>query len=572
MVSSCRRARNLEPTHGEGKAWKRGAAAQKTRFPRVPRWVRRTDGDISAALLMKNYSSRTVCRDLLRSRNFLSGHSSPATLMDDIFIRLLTLTSRLSHRFIRFIEDLVYRDAERRPQHSQFPFDVLHQAASCHTHQAVTDNCSSSLSNSDACVCLCNSDRRESDRQRCFLVNVHSGILQKQGFFGGPPIVKGLTFPLHSFRLVCRSTLNSLRYLFIYAKHGYIQLCGFVSRVKTTLRGSSQDIGWLERTEGLPPVEDGTTRFMELLYDIRNGKHSLPNSFVYLLIPGLFSNHSPMYFVNTKKFFSKMGLACHIAKIHSEASVEKNAWELKKYIEELYWGSGKRVLILGHSKGGIDAAAALSIYWSDLKDKVAGLALAQSPYGGSPVASDILREGQVADKEARSILEFIVCKLIKGDIRALEDLTYEKRREFISKHRLPAEQIPLVSFHTEASVSPGVLATASHIAHAELLPAGFGTTEGWRVPVVAPVAAAMAACALHLRVRYGERSDGLVTRRDAEVPGSVAVRLERKLDHGWMVYASRRENRAEADACEMCEALLALLVEMGGLRAPGALG
>lgn len=36
------------------------------------------------------------------------------------------------------------------------------------------------------------------------------------------------------------------------------------------------------------------------------------------LYAGLFSNHSPLYFTNTKRFFSKMGLACHIAKIHSE--------------------------------------------------------------------------------------------------------------------------------------------------------------------------------------------------------------------------------------------------------------
>jgi len=63
--------------------------------------------------------------------------------------------------------------------------------------------------------------------------------------------------------------------------------------------------------------------------------------------------------------------------------VENNAWELKQYIEELYWGSGKQVLLLGHSKGGVDAAAALSLYWSELKGKVAGLALVQSPYGGT---------------------------------------------------------------------------------------------------------------------------------------------------------------------------------------------
>ncbi|KAK4428677.1 hypothetical protein Salat_1167500 [Sesamum alatum] len=90
----------------------------------------------------------------------------------------------------------------------------------------------------------------------------------------------------------------------------------------------------------------------------------------------------------------KMGLTCYIVKIHSEA-LNKNAKKIKEYIEEMYWGSKKQVLLLGLSKGGVDVAAALPMYWDELKDKVAGLALAQSPYGGSPIASDILREGQL---------------------------------------------------------------------------------------------------------------------------------------------------------------------------------
>lgn len=106
-------------------------------------------------------------------------------------------------------------------------------------------------------------------------------------------------------------------------------------------------------------------------------------------------------------------LLIHRAAIVMKASVEHNAWELKQYIEELYWGSGKRVMLLGHSKGGVDAAAALSIYSSDLKNKVAGLALVQSPYAGTPIASDILREGQIADKETRRIMELLICKIIK---------------------------------------------------------------------------------------------------------------------------------------------------------------
>ncbi|CAL8161550.1 unnamed protein product [Prunus armeniaca] len=104
------------------------------------------------------------------------------------------------------------------------------------------------------------------------------------------------------------------------------------------------------RAPGMPGVEDGTARFLELLAGIRNGEHTLSSSFVYLLIPGLYGNHGPIYFVGTKKFFSKIGLARHITKIHSEASIEHNAWELKQYVEELYWGSGKSMMLLGKAR------------------------------------------------------------------------------------------------------------------------------------------------------------------------------------------------------------------------------
>ncbi|KAE8687534.1 hypothetical protein F3Y22_tig00111013pilonHSYRG00086 [Hibiscus syriacus] len=381
-----------------------------------------------------------------------------------------------------------------------------------------------------------------------------------------------LMFPFFALRLTWHLVMAPWRCTFYYLKRTQAQVSSIVSRMERTLRGSSDDIGWLQLTPGMAPFEDGTTRFLELLEAIRNGEHTLPNSFVYLLVPGLFSNHGPLYFVGTKRFFSRMGLVCHIAKIHSEASVEHNAWQLKQYIEELYWGSGKRVMLLRHSKGGVDSAAALSIYWSELENKVAGLALVQSPYGGSPIASDTLREGQIADKETRRIMELLICKTIKGDMRALEDLTYEKRKKFVMKHKLP-EGIPLISFSSEAMVAPGVLATLTQISHAELprLPfLKFGSSEldnvsglGHQVPIVIPVSAAMAVCALHLLLRYGERSDGLVTCRDAEVPGSVVVRPEQKLDHAWMVYSSKKKNPDEPDATEMCEALLTLLVELG---------
>ncbi|CAH1425143.1 unnamed protein product [Lactuca virosa] len=340
---------------------------------------------------------------------------------------------------------------------------------------------------------------------------------------------------------------------------------GLVDRVRKTMHGSSDDIGWLQRDPEMPPVEDGTERFNSILENIGHGIHVLPTSVVYLLVPGLFSNHGPLYFTTTKATFSKMGLTCHIAKIHSEASVEKNARELKEYIEEIYWGSKKRVLLLGHSKGGVDSAAALSIYWPELKDKVAGLALAQSPYGGSPIASDIMREGQIGDYfNVRKLMEILICKVIKGDLQSLEDLTYEKRREFLKKHHLPKE-LPVVSFHTEANISPTVLATLSRVAHAELptFPPLSSNQAATVLPVVVPLGATLAACAQLLQSRYGEKSDGLVTCRDAEVPGSVVVRPKRKLDHAWMVYSSTNDDPLEPDASQVCEALLTLVVEVG---------
>lgn len=42
-----------------------------------------------------------------------------------------------------------------------------------------------------------------------------------------------------------------------------------MSRVQRTLHGSSDDIGWLQYNPDMAPVEDGTSRFLEILEAIR---------------------------------------------------------------------------------------------------------------------------------------------------------------------------------------------------------------------------------------------------------------------------------------------------------------
>ncbi|KAL0339037.1 UNVERIFIED_CONTAM: hypothetical protein Sangu_1425800 [Sesamum angustifolium] len=468
--------------------------------------------------------------------------------MEDIFSRLISLTSYISQRIIECIEDLVLGDASRCHEDSETNSSGQHP-----TYETCNEHDFSSL-DSASLSRYCNSstifdfhERDASDIEDLSDINTGLEVVRGNYCRGCPLHFQRVDTPHICLEVAWRSAIASWRCFCYQMRRTQAHVQRIVSRVLRTLHGSSDDIGWLQHTPGMAPV-----------------KWVQHTSWSCYRALGLFSNHGPLYFVSTKRFFSKMGLACHIAKIHSEASVEQNAWELKQYIEELYWGAGKRVMLLGHSKGGVDAAAALSIYSQELSNKVAGLALVQSPYGGTPIASDILREGQVADRETRRIMEFLICKLIKGDMRALEDLTYEKRKEFIKNHKLP-DNIPLISFHSEASVAPGVVATLSHIAHAEF-PRFGGEDDALavrKVPVIVPVSAAMALSALHLQLRYGEKSDGLVTCRDAEVLGSIVVKPDRKLDHSWMVYSSWKKDPTEPDACEMCEALLTMLVELG---------
>ncbi len=118
--------------------------------------------------------------------------------------------------------------------------------------------------------------------------------------------------------------------------------------------------------------------------------------------------------------------------------------------------------------------------------------------------------------------------------------------------------------HAEASWAPRAVSAMSHIAHAELpwLP---GTTEREdssqgtpKLHVAIPLSAAMAICALHLELSYGEKSDG---QKDVKVPGLIIVKPDRKLDHAWMVYSPSRKEPNEPNAAQMCEALLKLLLK-----------
>ncbi|KAH7687601.1 GPI inositol-deacylase PGAP1-like protein [Dioscorea alata] len=340
-----------------------------------------------------------------------------------------------------------------------------------------------------------------------------------------------------------------------------------LERAGRALKASEDDIGWLQRVPGMPFVQDGTGKFDNLLFNIKNyNQHTLPKSLAYLLVPGLFSNFGPPSFADTQAYFQRLGLDCEIAKIDSEAGVITNAKKIKKCIKTLYNRSRKKVVILGHSKGGLDAAAALSIYWHKLEDKVAGLVLAQCPYAGNPIASDILRQGSFQRVNLkREVMELVMSGILKGDLRAIEDLTYKKRREFLEENPLP-KQLPVVSFHTQTKINHHTLKKFYEVAKVEF--SSNTTSNDSNASELWSISSGLAVLATVLQLRYGVKSDGLVTREDAEAPGSIVVRYGRNLDHCWIVgnCSNDVQDSGKANNSQVCEALFALVIEMAQMK------
>ncbi|XP_057828526.1 uncharacterized protein LOC131039702 isoform X7 [Cryptomeria japonica] len=431
---------------------------------------------------LSELKSETAEITLTIDEELTSKTESNMNTMDGIIPQLFETVSGWTHQFQDFVEDVLAEDvsAEQSSMLSSKEHST-HGSDSTEYHHLYDDSCGTSSMSANEC------STSVSVRESGVITNpallsaidvTKSAFTEAtQSFWSTPTIFKGFMFPIVGLKFAWRLAFICVTCSCFHARRTHRQLKRLVARVQTTLRGSSRDIGWLQRAPGMPPVEDGTNKFKELLERIRNGEHMLPDRYVYLLVPGLFSNHGPLYFVDTKKFFSKLGLACHIAKIHSEASVAKNAWELKQYIEELYWGSGKRVLLLGHSKGGVDAAAALAMYWPDLKEKVAGLALVQSPYGGSPIASDILREGQIGDFETRRLMELLICKLIKFGARASTLTPRSEVRRGTYTELLTSDAPPNV----QATLDRGV---AAAVASSEALTEALVTLERDHPPIV----------------------------------------------------------------------------------------
>lgn len=172
-----------------------------------------------------------------------------------------------------------------------------------------------------------------------------------------------------------------------------------------------------------------------------------------LFVPGFMSNLAtgsgylpslpfvPEYFGRQITYLRSQGLDCRLVDIESENSIYSNA---RKVIREIEQAPGQ-VLIVGHSKGGLDTLEAL-LKRPDLRRKVAAVIAVQSPFFGSPVA-DLMLSGP-----ALSIPSSLLLDMLGGSRQSLQNLSVKYRRGYhaakAAEIRKLTAQVPFYSYST----------------------------------------------------------------------------------------------------------------------------
>lgn len=254
--------------------------------------------------------------------------------------------------------------------------------------------------------------------------------------------------------------------------------------------GCADKIGWIKNVQ--PPTIDSTKQFEKLDAAAKAGKSILPpdaNQYVYLAVGGLFSGAAPheAYLDQNMDALKAAGLDVRRVPVDTDNTVEHNAAIIHQAVLEAA-AEGKKVVLIGHSKGGCDSEAAVSMY-PDIQKDVRALVTIQTPYGGSPIANDL--------KEVPGLKTVLGAALdaLGGTVNSGLELTYEERQKFLAAHPMP----------------PGIPCVCMASSRLSPLSPLYSTAQ-------------------YMSSRYGIHSDGLVSNQDAFIPGSHTVTLD-GIDH-----------------------------------------
>ncbi|WP_143178072.1 alpha/beta hydrolase [Cystobacter ferrugineus] len=253
--------------------------------------------------------------------------------------------------------------------------------------------------------------------------------------------------------------------------------------------GSTGLAGWF-KSETAPPT-DITARFHEVYARVRQDEPVLPDEarrHLYLMVKGMLGDELPGYLEDNQFRLEQRGLETREVAVDTEGRLADNVKVVREaLLDAIHFG--RTVVLVGHSKGGVEAMSTLALY-PELRRHVRAVVAMQPPYGGSVIANDL-----VTTPALRQMLDVTFPSLFQGDAASVEDLSYARRMEFVRQHPYPLD-IPTVAL---------------------------ATSRLSRRSLMRPLCS-------YVQERYGWGCDGLVTALDAEVPGSRVVRLA-DMDH-----------------------------------------
>ncbi|MCX5784154.1 MAG: hypothetical protein NTX59_00540 [Elusimicrobia bacterium] len=235
-----------------------------------------------------------------------------------------------------------------------------------------------------------------------------------------------------------------------------------------------------------------------------------------LHIPGI-ALKSAQHFEEQMKWLQASGMEYERLSMTSESSVKANSAIVSTAIR----ASSRPVILIGHSKGGLDTLEAL-ISDRGLLKKVKGFVSLQSPFFGSPVADYVISNNNLNNLAATLLLS------MGGNRDSMVNLTCADRKPYMAAN---------------AAAIADITATIPVIAVAT-----------WKDPVPGQVDTALEPVRDLLLVQ-GMRNDGVVPVDSALLPGANFVKLS-GLDHGVTVSPSSYIN---FDRVKFIKALLLTL-------------
>jgi triacylglycerol lipase len=148
-------------------------------------------------------------------------------------------------------------------------------------------------------------------------------------------------------------------------------------------------------------------------------------NFAVLLVGGYLTDKYPGYMGPNKDCLKALGIDFSMSKIDTGAVADKNADDIAKEVEALHAKYSKPVILVGHSKGGIDSSVALAKHKNRLSDKVAGIAYLLSPINGA-LAPQLMEEWKLK-RPITKALNFV----LGADRKSFEDLLPANREKFL---------------------------------------------------------------------------------------------------------------------------------------------